>query len=408
MGLGVARSPLAYALIYRIAPPYLPGVMAMNVQPPECSSPTQSSFKRRCSRPSGPGSSRTGTRNAALRAAFAAALLAGTLSTPLASEAQAEGFDVQNFNPMSNLEQDFFSTSSASVTPQRQFSAFLGMNYSHQPLVYRNMNGDIIAAPVSGQGTTNALLSYGILPRLDISLDIPLVVYQSGSNTPGLGLAPEQSFGLGDIRVTPRMNVLNSRQYEGDKGFALAFLLDTHLPTGSSARLQGGDFRVGPRVAVDAVLLDDLILAANLGYKFRSDSQLENLAVADTLGWNAAAEYRLTDDLRLTGEFFGRVTPRSGALNARNTPVEVLAGGKYNFGQFLLALGAGTGLSEGAGAPTWRAFFALGHAPRQDRGREVLGASEPAIQELEPIEEVVVVEEPVEVEPERAGMPQKQ
>lgn len=293
-----------------------------------------------------------------------AALLALTISGQT-EVAKAEGFDVQNFNPMANLESDFFSTSSSSVTEYQKWSAYLGASYATNPLVFRGTDGEILGSPVEQIATTNLLFSIGLFPRVELGLDVPLVLRQEGWGYGGPGIMAEQaSFGVGDLRLVPKVNLYNGHNDRSQRGFGVALLLDTHLPTGRADTLQGGDFRVGPRVALDAMVSDNLLMALNVGYKFREDREHHNLRIGDTLGWNAALEYEVRDNLRLTSEVFGRLSPTAGRIIAAESPVEFLGGLKYSIGPITLAAAGGTGLVSGYGAPGWRGFFAIGHTPQ--------------------------------------------
>lgn len=290
----------------------------------------------------------------------------------------AEGFDLQQFSPMPNLSGNLFSTASADVAPHLEWSAMALFNYAHNPLILRDDNGDKLEALVKHQGTVHLMLSLGLFDWVDLGVDVPLAVWQEGTSVPGGNIRPEDgSFGVGDLRFVPKVKLFSTRKHPLDNGVALALLADVYAPTGDSKQLQGGDFRIGPRLAFDA-MLGGTRLAANVGYQYREEQKVENLSVQDTLSWNLGVEVPLHEKFRVTGEAFGRITPRADSFESYNSPTEFVAGGKFQTGRFFATAGGGFGIVDGYGTPDWRAFVGLGFAPPL------------------PVREEVVVEEPVE------------
>ncbi len=249
--------------------------------------------------------------------------------------------------------------SGAEVSPHLSWSSMLLFNYGHNSLVRNDSNGNRVNSLVEHHGTAHLLLSLGLLDVLEIGLDVPLIVLQQGSGLP-VGLE-QASFGIGDVRVVPKLQIFSTRERYDSNGVALALLVDTHLPTGDSTSLQGGDFRIGPRLAFDAVIGGPR-LGVNVGYLYRAATQLENLSVRDTISWNAGMEVPLGERFSLTGELMGRVTPGAEEIRSDESPTELLAGGKLRLGGFLATLGGGAGLINGYGTPDFRLFAGLGWA----------------------------------------------
>ncbi len=274
----------------------------------------------------------------------------------------AQGFDLQQFNPMPNPTENFLGTSSADVAPHMGWSSFLLFNYANDPLIRRQADGDPVESLVEHQGTANLLLSIGLMDRLELGLDVPLIVLQQGGAIAGSGLSPEDgSVGIGDIRLVPKVQLFSTREGYGDDGFALALLLDTHLPTGNGEVLQGGDFRIGPRLAADAMISGTRV-GLNVGYLYRAEQQLEDLEVRDTLSWGLGVEVPVIDKLSLTGEVFGRLTPMAAEFRRNESPTELLLGGKFKHDGLHIIAGGGAGLVNGYGTPDFRAFLGLGWA----------------------------------------------
>ncbi len=297
-------------------------------------------------------------------------LLAGLMSGAvpgLSVEASAQGFDLQQFSPMPNLSGDLFSTASADVAPHLEWSAIALFNYSKNPLVRMNADNTRAEALVSDHATAHLLFSLGLWDRVDLGIDIPLTVWQQGSSVPGGLVALEDAgAGIGDLRLVPKVQLLSSRTTRSSNGAALALLVDMYVPTGDSSRLQGGDFRIGPRLAFDFIV-EQARIAANVGYQYREEHKLENLTVRDTLSWNLGLEVPLSEEFRVTAEVFGKLTPAASVIERSNSPTEILLGGKYQTGRIFATAGGGAGLVNGYGTPDFRLFAGFGFAPPMPR-----------------------------------------
>lgn len=291
----------------------------------------------------------------------AALLTLAAASAP--ATAWADGFDLQQFSPMPNLSGNLYSTASADVAPHLEWSALAMFNYANNPLVLNDDDGERLSTLVSDQATLHLMLSLGLFDWVDVGVDVPLLVWQEGAAAPGGTIRPEDGeFGVGDIRIVPKLKLFSTREHPLDNGVAMALLADVYAPTGDSAQLQGGDFRIGPRLAFDA-LLGGTRIAANVGYQYREEQQVENLSVRDTLSWNLGVEVPVHEKFRITTEAFGRLTPAADSFESYNSPTEAVLGGKFQNGRFFATLGGGLGLVDGYGTPQWRAFAALGLAP---------------------------------------------
>lgn len=292
--------------------------------------------------------------------ALATALL--TSAAPSAVSAQ-EGFDLQQFSPMPNLSGNLYSTASADVAPHLEWSAMALFNYGHNPLVLSDEDGNRIETLVSSQATMHLMASIGLLDWVDVGVDLPLAVWQDGTSVPGGNINPgEASFGVGDLRVVPKVKLFSTREHPLDNGIGLALLADIYAPTGDAGQLQGGDFRIGPRLAGD-LMVNGTRLAVNLGYQYREEQKLQNLSVRDTLSWNLGAEIPVAEKFRITTEAFGRLTPGADSMESYNSPTEFILGGKYQTGRVFATLGGGVGIINGYGTPDWRLFAGVGMAP---------------------------------------------
>lgn len=277
--------------------------------------------------------------------------------------AWADGFDLQQFHPMPNLSGNLYSTASADVAPHLEWSAIAFFDYAHNPLILSDEDGNQLEALVSDQATMHLMVSLGLFDRLDVGVDLPLSVWQDGTSVPGGDIRPgDGAFGIGDVRFVPKVQLYSTRKHPLDNGVAIALLADVYAPTGDASQLQGGDFRIGPRLAVD-MLVSGTRLAANIGYQYRDEQKIQNLSVRDTLSWNLGAEIPINEMFRVTTEAFGRITPGADSFKSYNSPTELLLGGKYQKGRVFATLGGGLGLVDGYGTPDFRLFAGVGMAP---------------------------------------------
>lgn len=293
-----------------------------------------------------------------------------------------DGFELQQFHPMPDQTRNFFSVSSADVAPHLNWQAMALFNYANSPLTLRRPTGDKVGTLVDSQSVVNLMGNVGLFGIAELGLDLPVIVAQPAGSSTIAGLdVGDAGFGLGDIRLVPKVQLFSTRDDVQDTGFALALVGDVWLPTGNKEMLQGDSFRGSVRLAADAVVAHNVTVGLNVGYLFRESTKLSNLDVRDALTIGAGAEVALTPEFRMTAEMFGKLAMTADSIDRRNTPLEALLGGKYLASSGLFAeAGGGLGLVSGFGTPKFRLFAGLGYA-------------------VPVVEETVVYEEPIEEEP---------
>ncbi|MFT6399585.1 MAG: hypothetical protein ACJAYU_004354, partial [Bradymonadia bacterium] len=179
-----------------------------------------------------------------LSALAATALLAG-----VASASAQDGFDVQSFNMAPAMSANYLNLQQARTLRAGQFELGLMFNYANDPLVFEDGNGDRQAKLVRNLLSGHLMGAVGIADRLEIAVDLRVPMLQDSDVADGSGLFDGGvGFGIGDIRVIPKV-LLFGPPNGRDAGPALALSIDTYLPTGDQDTLQGGGFRVEPRLA---------------------------------------------------------------------------------------------------------------------------------------------------------------
>ena len=305
----------------------------------------------------------------------------GLLSAPALAE---DRFDLEGFRPAPNLGDHYLSNFSARPTPHGQWTLELFGSFADDPLVaVAESSGDRLGSIVSAQMVGRLLGSVSLFDRLEIGLDVPVILYQDG-DTPIPGFAdselPEHDLGIGDIRLVPRFTLYSGETRTDPSGFSIALLAQVFLPTGNAANFQGdGGVRVEPRLALDYALKSGVRINANAGYMLRPEhADFRNLQVSDTLTWGAALDLPLgTKKVHLVPEVYGGAAIEGDAIDAEETPIEAVAALKIMPSEaFIITLGGGTGINNGFGTPDYRAFMGLSyrHKPDSDPdGDGVLG-----------------------------------
>ncbi len=299
-----------------------------------------------------------------------------------------EGFDLQQFSPMPDQSRNFLSASSAMVSPHLEWQGFLLLNHGNAPLVVRNSDGER-ASVVGSHSMMNLMGSVGLYDIVELGLDLPLFIQQSSGDVSIEGLDLDGAgVGLGDIRLVPKVQVFSTREAEAQEGMAVAVISDLYLPLGDGSRLQGGEFRGAVRLACDVVINNGTRFAVNAGYLMRPTREVAGLEVGDALTWAVAGEIPITavpapSDLRIVGEFAGKVGVGVEEITVAQMPVELLVGARYQYDNIFAQLGGGVGLASGYGTPRMRAIFSMGFVASTWHSPEA-GSKIPASQVSEP------------------------
>lgn len=289
---------------------------------------------------------------------IAALTLLASMGT--AGPAEAGGLELQQFKPMPAQEHNYLSAPSSQIAAHGEWSALTVANLAINPLVLRDSGGTRTTSIVESQTSFHVLGSVALFDRMELGMDVPVFLHQSGDTEPPFGFpAGEGEVGLGDIRLVSKMVLTGSERDDGDTGFAVAGLIDAHIPTGDEAHLQGGDFRIGPMLAADIFFADGHRVGTHVGYQFRSDSEVGDVTVADTLRWGVGTDFELGRTTRLTAEVVGRITPSAG-MDSAHSPTEFATALKTHLGPGYVLGGGGFGIIQGYGTPDWRTFVGIG------------------------------------------------
>jgi outer membrane protein OmpA-like peptidoglycan-associated protein len=319
-----------------------------------------------------------------LRLSFLAAALA---ALPAAAHDDHERhFPAERLEPAVDRE-GIINTSWAAVPQHLDWDVALWFAYANDPLFTYNItpNGSPIdrASPlVEHRLSSHLTASLALFDWLQVGAELPLALAQSRNDAlaPAGDQAPITATGIGDIRLYPKVRILQSRS---GHLFDLGFQVPVSLPTGQSTDYFGEQaFTATPTVLASREwkLADGRLRAAgNLGLRLRSeDARLpdgQNVATTE-LQFRAGAGYvvelvpeQLTE-LALAVASANEVGGFAEQIPVRN-PVEVLGEVDHAvWGPLSVFVGGASGVIAGEGGPDFRVFGGVRWSPRAPLDRD--------------------------------------
>ena len=294
--------------------------------------------------------------------------LAAVAATPTQASAQTtNGYSVNQFEP-SEKGSDWFTNESLDF--RGKFRPAIGVlgDLSTNQIRFFNYDGSPQGALVADQVFVHVGASLTMLDRLRLGLNLPLAVYQNGTDlnySPGgaaagpLYRAPSKG-AAGDLRLGLDIRLLG--QYKDPASLAIG--AQVHVPTGSQDQFTGdGQASVTPRIMLAGDLWD-LSYAARLGFDFRGQNDVfagTQLGNAVT-GGLAIGLHALEHHLVIGPEIFGQTLAKD-AFKQATSPAEALFGVHYQWSDWRVGVGAGGGLGDGYGSPSFRLLAGLEWSP---------------------------------------------
>jgi outer membrane protein OmpA-like peptidoglycan-associated protein len=301
------------------------------------------------------------------RLATAPLTLVLALAAAVPALAQSEGFDTQTFHPAPSRRSNHLGLMAARLLPEGAWEAGISGNYALEPFRLSNLEGDDLGSLVSAQGAVNLLFAYALHERFEIGIDIPLVVVQEGEE-PGAvapsAWASDAGFGLGDIRLVPKVLIATSESEYVPGGVSFSGVVEFFLPTGDPEAYQGEGFRVEPRLVLDLATRGGMRFSLNLGYQVRAEAAVHTVEVDDTFHAGVGADFPVgpTGEWHILGEMDANLMVLN-EINDEEALLEGRLGVRYASDDGpLVELGVGRGISQGAGAPEWRFVLSASYA----------------------------------------------
>lgn len=300
-----------------------------------------------------------------------ALLLLVTLSTTVA---QAQTADVTRFRaPIT--QRGGIGIDAAQPLAPLQLAAGVWLDYGKNPVTFRYPL-DTYQPVVSHQLILDATLAMGIINGVDVGVVVPVMLSQTGPD--GTGFADLTGSSVGDIRLVPRVQLVD----ESSWGVSVAFIPELTLPTGNANRFSGDDgvsFR--PRV-VASVPVSFLRFNGSVAYRFRKDVDVlpsdattaaQGVRIANEIEFQAGVDARVIEGelpLNVLAEFSGYTAAAHPFTGDGLFGLELLGGVRTRVAKmFDITVAGAAGLTQGVGTPMWRGVLGLTVQP-EERDRD--------------------------------------
>jgi hypothetical protein len=271
--------------------------------------------------------------------------------------ADTGGLPVQQFFPAPGGDTNYFSQQGGMTLATDSFSTSAWFNFAQNMLVLRQTGTGKSMDVVQYNLQMNLQLAFGFANGGQLSIDVPVVLYQqSGPSTTFLTKTIAAS-SFGDIAIALKGKVYGQK----GKGFKLAILGNLTIPTGRLRDMTGnGNVTFELKFVPEYEINGRVRLAANVGYLFRPDVRFLNQVVGNEFTFGAAASwFALPKQLELTAEIYGRTSADwTVSPTGASTPLELMFGAKYHMGGHAIVVGAGPGVTSGYGTPQYRVMLA--------------------------------------------------
>ncbi|OGQ77417.1 MAG: hypothetical protein A2289_25285 [Deltaproteobacteria bacterium RIFOXYA12_FULL_58_15] len=290
----------------------------------------------------------------------------------LAQHGEPRAFSVERLRPAMDGD-GVIDAEWAAVPKHLDWAVAFWLGYANDPLVLTSeINGQTerVASLVEHRVSASLVGSMGLYGWVQLGVELPLALYQGRGDLSDFNDNPASltAAGIGDLRLSPKVQVLRASEHFVD----VAVLLSLTLPTASSrAYLGERTLQFLPEAAVSKEI-GDIRLAANLGYRARRRSQTANLVVDDELTYRFGAAYDLESRLGKPLEVAMTLSGSTGAKvpfeRMNRNPAELLLAGKYKVLPTLTAfLGTGFGVVAGYAAPDFRIFAGVSFAVLEEK-----------------------------------------
>lgn len=277
-----------------------------------------------------------------------------SLFTTLVALPAAAQVDIERFKPAATYD-GFVNAETSSTRDEGDrwsFGAYL--NYQRNSLIILNEDGEVVGAFVDGRAGLDLTAAATIVGPLSIGLALPVYGIQTGDFDPSFG-------GLGDLRVVPKVRILDNRD-----GIGLAFAVEMRAPT-HTGDFSGGQrgFIAHPKAIVDHLFDSGLRFGVNLGALLKQSDTFGNVNSASEFTYAAALGYRLGGRLGKTELGVEGVGGVGLAESQREeVPLEVFFYGKHDLShEWQILGGPSLGILRGFGVPTARGFVGVRYAP---------------------------------------------
>ncbi|MEC7983959.1 MAG: OmpA family protein [Myxococcota bacterium] len=294
------------------------------------------------------------------------------------SAQDADGtLDISYFRPPPDGYR-YYSVPSATTLRHLQMGVSFWVSYENDPLIFTaagkrvapdvvDVDGDLGDAVIDNRVTSNVQMSLGFFQFLSISVDLPLIFWQSGYQLNALMYDEDPDYlipsGIGDLRFAGKAVLLDRDKLP----VGLAFYLPVGTPTGSGGSLFGEEsFTYTPTGILE--FSDNKIRDRSYkirgsvfgGYHIRASDRLLTTDIGNQFVYGLGLAYHPVGFIEFLMEYNGRT-------GQEGTTAELLGGVKLLGGNAVeINLGGGFGILPGIGTTDMRGIFGVTVAPDFD------------------------------------------
>ncbi len=241
-------------------------------------------------------------------------------------------------------------------------------DYAHNPLVVSTRNGgDQVAAVVGNQLFLHLNGSLALWNRLNINLDVPVALLQSGDlgdkslNAGTQTISSPTKSQFGDLRLGFRYRILGNYH----DMFQLAAAGYLWLPTGASDSYVSDGTARGRLEAIAGGRGDRLVWAGSVGADIRRGATYAGIDQGTNLRIGGGVGFLLGENRRLQiGPELAMALTVGGGIDKRNINAELLLDARYRITDDIeIGAGVGPGLSAGIGTPDVRGVLMVAYTP---------------------------------------------
>jgi outer membrane protein OmpA-like peptidoglycan-associated protein len=300
-------------------------------------------------------------RRALAVAVTLAALLAGPVAHAIGNGAP---LDVNRFHPATGSGR-ILTIDLADVGRPYEVVPQLVLHYADLPLAYTFANriqGDVVRDRL----TADFAVSVSLLRRLQLSLALPVTLYQGGDSITYTDVA------TGTPRTLPRaarggqedLRLGIKGRFWNNEHFGVGGVLTIAFPTGNANSYLGSSNVTGEARAIGHYIYKRLTVALNVGWRWAAaEERLLNVRAGNSLSYGGAVQVevlrRRDIPLYLLGEVYGLAHYRFESLV--DSPVEAMFAAKTQVKDWTVWLGAGPGLDRGYGEPNVRVIAGVAY-----------------------------------------------
>ena len=217
------------------------------------------------------------------------------------------------------------------------------------------------------RGVLNNLLmgdfsgALGITDWFQVGLGVPVGLYVdfTDPNPPRLN---EKSLRMGDVRIEPKLRLLDIDRYS----VGLAVVPFVTLPTGSGSRFIGNNVVTGGgKLVADIDIRRRVQVSINLGLMIRKGVLVVNTQQASQLTGGLGVNYKLFPrTMHLIAEMNGATNVGNFLKQQSESPLEVDAGLRFLLPKpsgMAITVGGGAGITSGFGSPTYRILAGISY-----------------------------------------------